>query len=189
MEAPSPPITPYILLSLLLLQKLSGSALQQYTLQAQQDFLTPSQIDAGIRELSHQGLVTLSEADAAGEPVYAITPRGENVLQRWLVRMPVADDGATPVPLGHIPGGHLVPPHTLITLLEAHQRQCREALATCEAEVNALPLALTGTGADERTQFPSLVLQLRIAELRADLAWAEQGLGRLRPRDQAQGSV
>ncbi|MGE3537444.1 MAG: hypothetical protein AB7N91_08395 [Candidatus Tectimicrobiota bacterium] len=186
MESPSLPITSYILLSLLLFQKLSGADLRQRALEGHSEllpWLTPSQIDRSLRLLTQEDFVSSADASDAttGEPVYSITPQGEAAVHHWLMHTPVTADGSADVSLGHIPWGRLMPQHAIRPLLETHRQQCLEALAACESQMRSLPQCLCSSDADDLAFFPSLVLQFRIAELRTNVAWAERVLAQCEP--------
>ncbi len=188
------PVTSYIILGMLSFQERSGYELKQVLDKSIRYFyMSPaqSQIYAELRRLQSCGFVEERKVVQEQRPdkrVYRITEPGLSAVQEWFSASKVTPDGyKSPFQL-RLFFGHLLSETDLKSLIGNHRLWLADVIMQLEEQEEALKTRMAASEQNRNLIYPLMVIQLKLAGWRGELAWTDQAteqLNQARPTEES----
>lgn len=186
-HAPTPPITTFAILGILTFGELSGYDVKRNVDQSIGHFWRPakSHIYAELRRLATLGYAAEREVEQERRPdkrLYQITPAGAAALRAWLAGPEVGPEPN--VLLLKLFFGQDLPVEALIAKLAAYRERVQDELAVIEETERQHAAAW-----DEELFYPAFTMRYGLLTYRAEIAWLDDSLTRLRQRLDSDGGT
>ena len=185
METTQLPALSYILLAMLTFREMSGYELKSVIEKSIGHFyLHPSysQIYPELRRLASLGLLVVRHVAQENRPtklLYSVTPAGQSAVQQWLAESKVElDSYKSPFQL-RLFFGPLLSEERLLGLMGDQRRRLAQSIVILEERQHDLQTRMQGEKPEKELLFPLLVVELKLATFRTELAWTDQALERL----------